>query len=961
MSRRLLVVVSRREDVAGYDGPLVTADDFLAGEGAGVQDAGRLVVNLCRSWRYLSKGYYVSLLAEARGQEVVPSPGAILGVQNPRRLFRALEEAGVETIDHRGRRLPPAIAPAAERPGEGPRLLVRDWVDGAVSYRPAEAAETAEVTVILGRAGDPSFRRLAAAVYRAWPFPLLGLRLVREEGRWKVVELTPLKVHHLDKEQRRRLVEELDRGLKARGGPAPAMRASLAVLVDDDPSHRPSSLETLERLERVGGKKGVLVQRLGLRDLARVSDFDALFIRAHTGPDLASFAFALQAEGLGMPVIDDTASILRCCNKVFLHELLRREGLATPTTRVVSRQTDFAELQRELGLPVVLKLPDGSFSAAVYKVTSADDYRARAEELFARSPLLLAQAYVPTPFDWRITTLGGKLLFACRYHMAKGHWQIARPTRAGRRFGRVEAVALTDVPQDVRELALAAANLIGSGFYGVDLKETPKGPVVIEVNDNPNLDLGYEDAVAGDHVYEELIDWFLSRIEEGFRPRAASNGQPPADMIASWRTPVLAAPEARAEPPYAPFEVCGIELEYPVVDRDLNVVHKVEDALAALAGRRTSDVELGVLGVCNEIADHVLELRNDEPLKSLVELERVLHEGVRRLSELLAERFQARLLPTGMHPWFDPRRARLWTRSGRRIYGTYERLFDTRTHGWVNVQASHVNLPLGAEPDAVALLNGCGFLVPYLPAIAASSPLVEGELGEAVDNRVAYLLTHQERIPETLGDLVPEFIDSLHGYRRDVLRPMYKALDRFPGASALRREFLNARGAVIKASRASLEVRILDVQECVHMDVALGAFVRWTLAALSEELKSGSLALPDHGRLVEDLQATVAKGSEARVWAPFAAAQRDEEGKVPVRAVLRDFLARARTTCPPAERHYLDRVETTIEEGSLSERIAAALPRGADEDAFTEAARRIYIQLADCLLENRPWEGRALT
>jgi glutathione synthase/RimK-type ligase-like ATP-grasp enzyme len=62
--------------------------------------------------------------------------------------------------------------------------------------------------------------------------------------------------------------------------------------------------------------------------------------------------------------------------------------------------------------------------------------------------------------------------------------------------------------------ALKAAGLIGDGLYGVDLKETEQGEVlVIEVNDNPSVDSGVEDKVAGDDLYDTILSEFMRRIE----------------------------------------------------------------------------------------------------------------------------------------------------------------------------------------------------------------------------------------------------------------------------------------------------------------------------------------------------------------------------------------------------------------------------------------------------------------
>ncbi|HKP76711.1 MAG TPA: glutamate-cysteine ligase family protein [Longimicrobiaceae bacterium] len=978
MSRkRVLVVVQDPRDAAGLpEERTVDADQYLAG-GEGLAEAGLVVVNLCRSTRYGSRGYYVSLLADARGQQVIPTVDTSEGLQEPYGRFRALQEAGVPTVDAaemlvRARNVPGHPVGGADG-GENadrrralPVPLVRDPDSGAC--RPAEADEHLETLVFLGRCADPRFQRAALAVYREWPAPVLRLQLVREDDEWKVTQVAAVPPHHLDDAERDHLVRALadpERVLRrGREVPRETVRASIAVLVNPGDPFSASSPETIDRLARVASRMNVHVHRIGLGDLRKLPEYDALFIRALTGVSEAAFQFALRAEALDMPVVDDPQSIIRCGNKVFLEELLRREGIPTPRTLIVTRATPWGQVEA-LGLPLVIKLPDGSFSAAVHKVASREDFRRRSTEMFRRSPLIIAQEFLPTEFDWRVTVLGGRLLFAARYYMARGHWQIRSESKGTERYGRVEAVPRAEAPRAVVQLALRAAALIGDGLYGVDLKETPNGPVVIEINDNPNLDVGYEDAADGNAVYEDVIRFFVERVEEGSPPRdaGAKRAVPPASLEPIRRPVKVKSRRRDGGRPYRAFEVAGMELEYATVDRDLNVVSLVEPAFRILAGRGTSDVHLGALGFSNEIADHVLEVKTTGPLRSLRDAEAVLYEGVQRFSAVLRDEFDARLMPTGMHPWFDPRRGRLWSRSGGRIYGTYARLFDVRTHGWMNVQASHVNLPFGSEREAMAMHTAAALLVPYLPALAASTPMHDGDLQPSADSRLAWILQHQARIPESCGPLVPEYVDSFAGYRRTVLAPMYAALDRLPGdASAIRHEFLNARAAVFKFSRKSMEVRVLDTQECVKLDVAIAAFVRTALKHLSKRILAGAVELPPHEVLVRDFHATVRDGSAARVAAPHLDAEARGDGCVEARAVLRHLLEASRGAARKDEDEYLALVERMIEAGSLSDRIRAALrphAQAADED-FTEAARHVYIELMDCLEANEPWKGRGL-
>jgi hypothetical protein len=96
--------------------------------------------------------------------------------------------------------------------------------------------------------------------------------------------------------------------------------------------------------------------------------------------------------------------------------------------------------------------------------------------------------------------------------MAPGHWQVIKRESEKREEGDTLALSISEAPEIVINTAVRAANLIGSGIYGVDLKQIGEQCFLIEVNDNPNVDRGNEDQVLQDALYREVMGVFARRI-----------------------------------------------------------------------------------------------------------------------------------------------------------------------------------------------------------------------------------------------------------------------------------------------------------------------------------------------------------------------------------------------------------------------------------------------------------------
>ena len=445
------------------------------------------VFNLCDSYRYQSVGYYVSLLATARGHRAMPSVTTIQDMKS-RSLFRPAEE-----LDE----------------------LIQRSLHDIVPNR-------FELSIYFGRNLAERHAKLSRALFNLFPVPLMRATFVRGT-RWRLASLAPIPVGDLPESHREFLhhvvVEHFSgRGPAGRAGRSQQYEHDLAILVNDHERSPPSNREALKRFEKAARANGFSVEFLTRDDYGRLAEFDALFIRETTSVNHHTYRFASRARAEGLVVIDDPESIIRCGNKVYLFELAKRLNLPVPPTLVVDSAKP-NEIIAELGLPCVLKQPDSAFSEGVFRAATRDELASGLQKLLARSDLAVVQSFLPTEFDWRIGVLDRKPLYACRYFMARGHWQIYHHGAKRAKEGDSETLPVEHAPSEVVELALKTANAIGDGLYGVDIKTVDGRAVLIEVNDNPNLDHGVEDAVLGDELYDRIMKVFKVRVDAAKQPR----------------------------------------------------------------------------------------------------------------------------------------------------------------------------------------------------------------------------------------------------------------------------------------------------------------------------------------------------------------------------------------------------------------------------------------------------------
>ena len=483
---RTLLVVDNLSDWNPYypSDQVITFETYLV-TWQGESEQRVRVINLCSSYSYLSDGYYCSLLAEARGHHVIPS-------------VKVLNDLGKKALY---------------------QLQIEDLSPTLTRAFKSRANPNNEITLLsyFGTTAEPAFQELARQLFDRFSCPVLEVSLVFRQ-QWEINGLKPVSHRVLDDPQQTVFAEALDKFSKKvwrKGRARKAARYDLAMLINPEEQLPPSNRGALKKFIKIGRELGIEVELISQQHYGRLPEFDALFIRETTGIDHHTYRFAKKAEAQGLVVIDDPTSMLRCANKVYLADLFRTHHVPSPKTWLLHKGNalHLDRVEREAGFPMVIKIPDGSFSRGIVKVNNRQELNSKVEELFQKSALLLAQEFLYTEFDWRIGIFNNRALYACRYYMVKNHWQIYHHHESRIDSGHFETLPTFEVPKAVLEAALKATQPIGNGLYGVDVKEKNGKGYVIEVNDNPNIDSGVEDKYLGDELYRLIMGEFLRRME----------------------------------------------------------------------------------------------------------------------------------------------------------------------------------------------------------------------------------------------------------------------------------------------------------------------------------------------------------------------------------------------------------------------------------------------------------------
>lgn len=441
------------------------------------------VFNLCSSYKYQTSGYYVSLLATARWHKPVPSVTTIQDMKS-----HAIIKLASDDLNE----------------------LIQESL---MTVRSSEFT----LSIYFGRNLAKKYDRLCSHLCRFFHAPLLRAHFTLN-AKWHLARISPISASEIPANHMPYVIE-FAKDFFAGRSIKPTRKSKriydLAILHNPQDPMSPSNEKALKKFIHAAEQLGMNAELIERTDYSRLAEYDALFIRETTSVVHHTYRFARRAVAEGLIVIDDPESILKCTNKVYQTELAERYKISVPKTLIIHRgNTDLVE--KAIGFPCILKQPDGSFSQGVIKVNDRESLMIELEKFLEKSDLVLVQEFVPTDFDWRIGIIDRKPLYACKYFMARRHWQILKREENTRQLvdGKSMTVSIDQVPKPVIQTALKAANSIGDGLYGVDIKLVGKKPYLIEVNDNPNIDAKCEDAVLKDELYKRIMEVFLKRIEE---------------------------------------------------------------------------------------------------------------------------------------------------------------------------------------------------------------------------------------------------------------------------------------------------------------------------------------------------------------------------------------------------------------------------------------------------------------
>ena len=404
------------------------------------------------------------------------------------------------------------------------------------------------------------------------------------------------------------------------------------------------------------------------------------------------------------------------------------------------------------------------------------------------------------------------------------------------------------------------------------------------------------------------------------------------------------------------FQAYGIELEYMIVDKKSLAVRPLTDLLfKKVTGEYTGDVDRGMVSWCNELVLHVVELKCTKPEAHMSELADQFHKNVEELNELL-DSFGAMLLPTAAHPLMNPEKSTfLWPHDNNDIYAAYNRIFNCHGHGWSNLQSTHLNLPFYDDEEFARLHAAVRLILPILPALAASSPILGGKETGFLDKRLDYYQKNQKVIPSITGKVIPERAFSKRQYHKMIYDRIAHDIAPHDPENILQPVWLNSRGAIARFDRGSIEIRLLDIQECPQADLAIVNLIVLLLKLLVEEkICSHHEQQQWEAQPLNDIfQATIRRAENATIENADYLKMFGVEGKsITAKKLWAHLIKVAQNYYPEEVEAWMPQLKVIMEQGTLATRILNSVSGEYSEGNIN----LIYRELSDCLKYNEMFQ-----
>lgn len=400
---------------------------------------------------------------------------------------------------------------------------------------------------------------------------------------------------------------------------------------------------------------------------------------------------------------------------------------------------------------------------------------------------------------------------------------------------------------------------------------------------------------------------------------------------------------------YHLFKVFGIELEYMLINNSsLKVVPIVDELLRLKNGSLSADVNNGTIAWSNELVAHVVELKTNGPTSDLGNLSDAFHENILEINNLLKS-LDASLLPTASHPLMNPLiDTQLWKHSYSEVYALYNRIFNCSGHGWSNVQSTHINLPFFDDSEFEKLHAAIRIVLPLIPGLCASSPILEGKNTGFKDTRLEYYKTNQKEIPEMTGLVIPEQVFSKKEYNDAIFNPINKAIKPHDTENILDHYFLNSRGAIARFDRNAIEIRLVDIQECPQADIAICVLIIEVVKLLVSNQTASLKAQKSWTKeaLYNILNPCIKDAEHHIIYELEYLNLFQIEQACIVKDVWKQLYNLVKQNI---NKSHHKAIETILERGTLSTRILKAI----NNDFSDENIKKTYSELAHCLQENK--------